>query len=668
MTPDGSGARGFVPEMSDLRHAAGRRRARCPDDAGRRPDDRHSGQLGLEIRRQRSRSRLGMEWLGYDDTGWPSGQGTLGYGDPFIVTTVPFGPDPHNKYPHDLLPPDLPGRDGAREHHQSPPAALPTTTGSSRTSTGRRWRVAPCRRGRSLRDVRRVARGGRVRDDRRPGVGIGPNGAGRTFSRSRSISPRASSTDLAMDLELGYFTTAQVVRGPYLQIGTPDGVDGALADRPGDRQPRSLRARPGRLSSSRRRRRARDGARGSAHRTPTRDTLLLLGGHHGGPARGRRRRVHLPDASRRPVAPHPTRIWVVGDGGTANADARAVRDAYAAYTADAARRSVADARRQRLRHGTDAEYQAAVFDIVSGAAAQARCCGRRAATTTCIHASPGTTTTTTSSRCRRAARPAGSPRGPRPTTRSTTATSTSSVSTPRAPTARPAARCSPGSRNDLAAHDAGVDRSRSGTTRLTRRARTTRTTRRQRRADADMRQNALPILEAGGVDLVLSRPQPLLRALVPARRPLRPRPTRSPDAMKIDARRRPRRTATDAYAKPTLGTGAARGRGLRGGGQLRAGQRRHARSPGDGRVAQRARLDGRSTSTAHGSTRGSSTAPARCATASRSSRGSSPARPNRARPVCRCTSRPGGHRRSRGRPRSHTHSRMRARFGWSCSM
>jgi len=58
----------------------------------------------------------------------------------------------------------------------------------------------------------------------------------------------------------------------------------------------------------------------------------------------------------------PTRVWVLGDSGTANADARAVRDAYYAFTG--------------ARHtdlwlmlgdnayvlGTDPEYQAAVFD------------------------------------------------------------------------------------------------------------------------------------------------------------------------------------------------------------------------------------------------------------------------------------------------------------------
>ena len=71
---------------------------------------------------------------------------------------------------------------------------------------------------------------------------------------------------------------------------------------------------------------------------------------------------------------------------------------------------------------------------------------------------------------------------------------------------RPAARCSPGCASDLAANDAAVDRSRSGTTRLTRRARTTRTTIvRQRRPHArHARSTRCRSSRLAGVDLVLT--------------------------------------------------------------------------------------------------------------------------------------------------------------------
>ncbi len=35
---------------------------------------------------------------GYDDTGWPLGPGILGFGEAYIATTVPYGPDANNKY------------------------------------------------------------------------------------------------------------------------------------------------------------------------------------------------------------------------------------------------------------------------------------------------------------------------------------------------------------------------------------------------------------------------------------------------------------------------------------------------------------------------------------------------------------------------------------------
>jgi hypothetical protein len=46
-------------------------------------------------------STLGSDWkeVAYNATGWPGGSGPLGYGETFLSTVVPFGPDPLNKYP-----------------------------------------------------------------------------------------------------------------------------------------------------------------------------------------------------------------------------------------------------------------------------------------------------------------------------------------------------------------------------------------------------------------------------------------------------------------------------------------------------------------------------------------------------------------------------------------
>ena len=58
----------------------------------------------------------------------------------------------------------------------------------------------------------------------------------------------------------------------------------------------------------------------------------------------------------------PTRIWVVGDSGTANASARAVRDAYLALTGDDYTHLFLMLGDNAYDDGTDREYQRAVFD------------------------------------------------------------------------------------------------------------------------------------------------------------------------------------------------------------------------------------------------------------------------------------------------------------------
>lgn len=56
------------------------------------------------------------------------------------------------------------------------------------------------------------------------------------------------------------------------------------------------------------------------------------------------------------------RIWVIGDSGTANADARAVRDAYKAWAGSKPADFWVMLGDNAYNDGTDAEYQAAVFD------------------------------------------------------------------------------------------------------------------------------------------------------------------------------------------------------------------------------------------------------------------------------------------------------------------
>jgi len=58
----------------------------------------------------------------------------------------------------------------------------------------------------------------------------------------------------------------------------------------------------------------------------------------------------------------PTRVWVLGDSGTANANARAVRDAYLSFTGSTTTDLWLMLGDNAYSTGTDAEFQAAVFD------------------------------------------------------------------------------------------------------------------------------------------------------------------------------------------------------------------------------------------------------------------------------------------------------------------
>ncbi len=60
--------------------------------------------------------------------------------------------------------------------------------------------------------------------------------------------------------------------------------------------------------------------------------------------------------------PADTRIWVLGDSGTANSNARAVRDAYKSWSASNPANIVLMLGDNAYNDGTDAEYQVAVFD------------------------------------------------------------------------------------------------------------------------------------------------------------------------------------------------------------------------------------------------------------------------------------------------------------------
>ena len=170
-----------------------------------------------------------------------------------------------------------------------------------------------------------------------------------------------TSSDLVIVPKLSWDCHAPVTRGPYLQRGTSTGV--VIRWRTGT--PASSRVRygtaPGALTSA------------VANVVFTTEHEVTLTGLSPGTryyyaigsttetcAGGDAKHAFvtaLPTGSTNPL-----RIWVAGDMGTADANARAVRDAYATYTGNTPTDLWLLLGDNAYPDGTDAQYQAALFD------------------------------------------------------------------------------------------------------------------------------------------------------------------------------------------------------------------------------------------------------------------------------------------------------------------
>ena len=178
------------------------------------------------------------------------------------------------------------------------------------------------------------------------------------MSQKIPLTARASFAGLALAVAVSSFAQT-VQRGPYLQMATPTAlVVRWRTDQPTDSVVRYGTA-PGNLSGSA------VGASGAEHEVSlsglapeTRYYYSI--GTSGGPLAG--------DASYTFATPpptglaRPTRVWVVGDSGEANAAARAVRDAYRDFTGARPTDLWLMLGDNAYADGTDLQYQAAVFD------------------------------------------------------------------------------------------------------------------------------------------------------------------------------------------------------------------------------------------------------------------------------------------------------------------
>ena len=152
-----------------------------------------------------------------------------------------------------------------------------------------------------------------------------------------------------------------VSRGPYLQMGGPDGM--TVRWRTNSRTDSVVRygPSPDDLSLI-----AQEAGNRTEHEValtgldPATRYYYSVGNSAGSLAGGDS--DHMFETSPLAGTEQPTRIWVVGDSGTANANARAVRDAYLNLTGDAYTHLFLMLGDNAYDDGTDSEYQRAVFN------------------------------------------------------------------------------------------------------------------------------------------------------------------------------------------------------------------------------------------------------------------------------------------------------------------
>jgi acid phosphatase type 7 len=303
--------------------------------------------------------------VSFDDSSWPSGPAQLGYGDGDEATVLGFGPDANNKFVTTYF---------RRSFNVADPSIF----------TGLSLQV--------MRDDGAVVylNGAEVWRNNMPAGGVtfttlasaAIAGADESTFLQAAISPTllvsgnnviaveihqsgGTSTDISFDLRLiasDSSSVPAVTRGPYLQSGTPASV--------------IVRWRTDIATDSRVRYGTSQGNlnTNADNATVTTEHEVALAGlspettyfYSAGTTAATlagNDADHFFVTSPTPGTPAPTRIWVLGDSGTANANAQAVRNSYSSFTGTTHTNLWLMLGDNAYDNGTDSEYQAAVFNM-----------------------------------------------------------------------------------------------------------------------------------------------------------------------------------------------------------------------------------------------------------------------------------------------------------------
>lgn len=304
----------------------------------------------------------------FDDSSWASGPAELGYGDGDEATVVGFGPNPSNKFittyfRHDFAVADasvylgaelrLVRDDGARVFLNGVEIArsiLPSGPIGYR-------RLATTAMGGSSEEVENL-------------FAVDPSllVTGTNTLAIEIHQASVSSSDISLDAALVGYTQADGIelrRGPYLQSGSESRVTVRWRTQIFTDARVRYGLDPGDLTQT-----VTDPALSSEHTVDltglSADTTYYYEiGTTAGDVLAGGDMDHFFRTAPVPGDRVPTRVWAIGDSGTADANAAAVRDAYLALPGSDATNLWLMLGDNAYDDGTDNEYQSAVFDMYS---------------------------------------------------------------------------------------------------------------------------------------------------------------------------------------------------------------------------------------------------------------------------------------------------------------
>jgi hypothetical protein len=310
-------------------------------------------------------SNQGTAWrgTGFNDAAWASGLGELGYGDGDEATVVGYGGNASAKYITTYF---------RRSFTVTNPGAFTSLSLGLVRDDGAVVYLNGTEVFRSNMPTGTVAyntlASSAIDDQTYFTASVSPSLliAGTNVLAVEIHQANATSSDISMDAELtasdGGAVAPTLTRGPYLQLGTSTSAtirfrtDSSIVGRV------SYGASASALSTV-----VDEAAAGTEHvitltgLAPNTTYFYSVGSSTvtlaGGDAN------HAFTTAPTPGTAKPTRVWALGDSGTANQDARNVRDGFATFTGTRVPEVLLMLGDNAYNTGTDAEYQAAVFNI-----------------------------------------------------------------------------------------------------------------------------------------------------------------------------------------------------------------------------------------------------------------------------------------------------------------